>query len=60
MGEHLQKKKFSRNFNLELGRVENIVGKGEISLSNHISSAGFTVHIRLTAGWENQGYLKTV
>ena len=32
MGEHLQKKKkFSRNFNLELGRIENIVGKGEIS-----------------------------
>ena len=31
MGEHLQKKKFSRNFNLELGRVENIVGKEEIS-----------------------------
>ena len=31
MGEHLQKKKFSCNFNLELGRVENIVEKEEIS-----------------------------
>ena len=31
MGEHLQKKNISQNFNLELGGVENIVGKGEIS-----------------------------